>query len=366
MHRQVLYLVKHLNKEIFEPIMCTTGSGGGLREEFEKTGCKLVDLGWKKRVEPAIIVRFIKILNEEKPDIIFINAPQQLLYYLTARIFWRRKVVQIGSFRAMNFWLRHINNRYKPIDRFLSRLMANSSKYIVANSVAIKDQYSKIVKMNPLTPIEVIYNGSDFNFPILRTPVEIRDELKITSDQIMIVMIARLDPWKDFNTLFAAAGIVKEVNSRVKFVIVGDGELRSTLDLMIVNMGLTQTVQMIGEKKDAFDYINAADISVLSTHGEGFSNSILESMALGKPVIASDVGGNSELIGVTNEYGFLFPAKQNKILADIILTLEKDEKLRIKIGQLAKERIQQLCRIEKYISSYELLFLRSVNKIESV
>ena len=59
MHRQILYLVKHLDRDIFEPIMCTSSSLGGLRGEYEKTGCKLLDLGWKRSLDPKTVYRLI-------------------------------------------------------------------------------------------------------------------------------------------------------------------------------------------------------------------------------------------------------------------------------------------------------------------
>ena len=85
-------------------------------------------------------------------------------------------------------------------------------------------------------------------------------------------------------------------------------------------------------------------------------------MAFCKPVIATNVGGNSELLGLTEEYGILIPPKSSKMFADKILTLMKDKNMRKKIGESAKERIHQLCNINKYVSSYEELFLRSLNK----
>jgi glycosyltransferase involved in cell wall biosynthesis len=360
MHRQILYLVRHLNKEVFEPIVCTTSPDGGLRGEFEKVGCKLFDLKWKRKLDPLTFVRLVKLLNKEKPDIVFITEAQNLFYYRIARIFCKQKAIQIGSFRAMTFWNGHLNKHYQLIDNFFSRWLYASSVSVVVNSLALSDHYSKILKINPKKPIKIIYNGSDFNFPITRTTDEIRQELKITSNEIVIIMVARLDPWKDFSTLLETAEIVIKSDSRAKFLLAGDGELRKIIEQKIFQKGLIESVLIVGEKKDIYNYINAADISVLSTNGEGFSNSILESMALCKPVIATNVGGNSEVIGVTNETGILVPTKSPELFADAILHLMKNEIIRNNIGNASKIRINQLCGIEKLISSYEKLFLKSI------
>ena len=362
MHRQVLYLVRHLNKEVFEPVVCTQSNLGGLREEYKVTGCKLLDLKWKGRGSLAILYRLIKILYKEKPDIVFIAQPPNLIYYRLARIFWYKPTIQIGSFRALTFWFSNRKRFYQYIDNIFSKLLFLSSDYVVVNSIAMRTHYSQILRKKPNKTIEIIYNGSDFNFPVLKQDAEMRRELNITPDEIIIVMIARLDPWKDFTTLLEAAKNVVKADKRAKFLIVGDGELRNILGQMIIQMDLKSNVLLTGEKTDVFNYINLADISVLSTNGEGFSNSILESMALCKPVIATSVGGNAELLGSTNQCGLLIPPKSPGMFADAILYLMRNEVVRKDMGLAGKEKIYQLCSIEKYISSYEELFLRSLSK----
>jgi len=364
MHRQVLYLVKHLNKDTFEPMVCTQIFIGSLLGEFELTGCKLFDLRWKRKFDLATIYRLIKILKVEKPDIVFITEAQNLFYYRVAKIFWRRQVIQIGSFRALTFWKGHLKKIYQPIDNFFSRWLVATSDHVVVNSVAMKNHYLKIVKTKSVkSPIKVIYNGSDFNFAVTRSKVEIRKELNIGPDEIAVIMVARLDPWKDFYTLLEAAKIVIKTDPTTKFLLIGDGMLKHSLEQLIVKMNLKENVFLLGERNDVYNYINTGDILVLSTHGEGFSNSILESMAYCKPVIATNVGGNAELLGSKSEFGLLVPPKSPGLLANAILVLTRDEALRTKMGKSAREHILQLCDIKKYILAYEDLFLRSLKKI---
>ncbi len=363
MHKQILYLVKHLNKEVFEPIMCTQVSAGGLRAEYEKVGCKLYNLRWKNKFDISTVYRLVKILEIEKPHIIFITQAQNFLYYRLARLFWHRKIVQIGSFRAMTFWKGHLKKYLQYIDTIISKWFYYSSDYITVNSNMLNIHYSNIIKVNSSKPIRTIYNGSDFDFVISKQPEVVRQEMNISMDDIFIIMVARLDPWKDFITLFEAAQIVISKNKRARFLIVGNGIIKNYLEQMILQMGLKDNVFLVGEKNDIYNYINAADISVLSTNGEGFSNTILESMVLGKPIIATNVGGNSELIGLNSESGLLVPPRSPHLFADAILTLMKNEVLRKEIGKSARERIYPICNINNYISSYEKLFLQSIGRM---
>lgn len=359
MHRQMLYLAKHLNKDDFEVLICTQHLTGGFLSEFEQTGCKLFDLGWRRKLDLSIILRLVNVLEIESPDIIFITEAQNLFYYRLARLFWHRKVVQIGSFRAMTFWKGHLKKYYQPLDNFFSRWLLRSSDYVVVNSIAMKNHYSRFIKQKTGSSIEVIYNGSDFSFPITRSATEIRQELNLSESDFVIIMVARLDPWKDFITLLDAAKIVVNSDTRAKFLLVGDGELKNALEQTILHMNLQDNVLLTGEKKDVFNYINAAEVSVLSTFGEGFSNSLMESMALGKPVVATYVGGNPEVLG---KAGILVSPKSPELFADAILGLMRDEVVRNDIGKLAKERVLQLCGVEKYISSFESLCFKSLHK----
>ena len=366
MHKQILYLVRHLDRKIFEPIVCSQSQHGGLCNEFKNTGAKLIDLKWQGRGSFAILYRLIKALRYEQPDIIYITQAPNLVYYRMARVFINKQIVQVGSLRALSFWLGHKNKYFQYLDNWLAKWLYHSSDHIITNSIVLKEHYSQKIKINESKTIKVIYNGSDFNFPISKQSIEMRRELGIDLQKIVIVMVARLDPWKDFDTLLETAKIVIQADKRALFLIVGEGELRGSIEDMIMRLGIGNNVLLLGEKIDVFNYLNLADLSILSTNGEGFSNSILESMALGKPVIATDVGGNAELIGSSCKYGMLIPIKSPMKFSDAIIYLMKNDDIRVDIGQSAKEHIRKLCSIDNYITLYEKFFLLANGKHEIV
>jgi len=362
MHKQILYLARYLNREIFELIICTSSSNGGLKTEYEQTGRKLIDLGWKRSFDLAVFKQLIKVLKFEKPDIIFITMAQNLVYFRLSNLFLKNKIIQIGSFRALTFWHGHLGYFYNIIDRLMCKWLYASSDHIVVNSFAMKAHYDHLLNPKLDKPIKVIYNSSDFNFRIDKSKLQIRKELNIGANELMMVMVARLDPWKDFETIFEAIRIIKDKGSQVKLIVLGDGILKGSLNQLILDKSLGKIINLIGEIKDASNYINACDISVLSTNGEGFSNTILESMALAKPVIATAIGGNIEVIGTDGKTGLLIPPKSSNLFAEAIMMLEQNEDLREQMGSLAKEKIYGLCDIKAYASSYENLFLSAMNK----
>ena len=361
LHRQMLNLVKYINKDIFVPIICTQTANGELREEFEKVGCKLYDLGWKRKFDWSTVYKLVKVLKAEGPDIILLPQAQTFFYYRLARLFWRGKIVQIGSFRALNFLNGHRQSYFVPFDNLFSKWLLSSSYRVIVNSKALKHHYAQFIKSTRENTIVIINNGSDFSYPISKLPAAIRRDLSLTATDFIVVMAARLDPWKDFETLFEAAKIVITNEPLVRFLIIGEGPLRTKLEQMIVEMDLHRNLLLVGEKKDIYNYLNVADISVLSTNGEGFSNTILESMSMGKPVVATDVGGNSEVIG---DCGFIVPPKSPALFAEAILNLKRDTVLLNQIGGIAKERVHEMCSINKYITSYESLFIGAMNNDE--
>ena len=365
MHRQTLFLAKYLDKDIFNVVVLTQNtSTGGLRNDFLDTNCKILDLGRdsiptrKKPFNPFLAYKLYKILTREKIDIIYLNAAPNLIYFQIANLFLFRKIKQIGSFRALTFWKGHLNSKFKYLDNLFAKLLYYTSKYTIVNSNALSEHYSKILKISQ--PLITINNGSDFNINVNKQPSEIKYELGLLSHEVFIIMVARLDPWKDFATMIHTIIILKEKFPNIKLFLLGEGSERSKIENLIKINYLEKNVFLLGEKTNSIDYINACDISVLSTFGEGFSNSILESMYLKKPVVATKVGGNIDMIGNTEQFGFLVSSFSPDEFASKIEKLIKDSDLRIKIGNAAYTKITDMCIMERYIESYQNLFLKSV------
>ncbi len=368
MHKQTLFLAKYLNKNLFNVIVLTQNTNqGGLRDDFYSSGCKILDLGRnslptnKKSFNPLLAFKLLSILKKEKIDIVYLNAAPNLIYFLIAKAFLLRKITQIGSFRALTFWKGNLRRRYKLLDNLFAQLLYSTSNFTIVNSDALRNNYNNILKINNKYPLIVINNGSDFNFNITKTVKDIKNELKLHQNEYFVLMAARLDPWKDFKTLLESAKILKVNDISIKIIIMGNGPLKNEIEKSIINSNLEDTVFLIGEKVDSINYINACDISILSTNGEGFSNTILESMFLKKTVIATRIGGNIDMIGDSNIYGFLVQPKSADELAEKILFCKNNISVTSQIGINANEKILKMCDISKYVEAYENIFQKSKN-----
>jgi len=168
---------------------------------------------------------------------------------------------------------------------------------VIANSHAVLE---KIVESEFISRrrICVVYNGIDLEemrpSPELREPM--RKALGLDDDHILVGNVSGLRSIKGVKLFVDAAARAYQRDRRLRFVLVGDGELKSELEQVIQHCGLAGIVHLAGAADDVRPYLAAFDIAVLCSYAEGFSNSLLEYMACGIPSIATDVGGNREAL----------------------------------------------------------------------
>jgi glycosyltransferase involved in cell wall biosynthesis len=354
MHKQMLLLGKYINREKCEIIYCVQHTTGGLFSQFSATGLRIIDLGWKGKYDFNVILKLRQNLNILRPDVVLITEPQNLCYYLLARFFCKKPIRLVTSFRAMNCWKGHLNPWFMVIDNLLAILTICSGKKVVVNSKALEKRYTQLVPRFLRSKFLVIYNLIGENSAQKLTQIQARRVIGMCETDIVLVMVARLDPWKDFETLFRAIKILVSSRNDFKLYLIGGGELYDKNVSEIKRLKLESNIFMVGEVNEASIYIQAADISVLSTHGEGLSNTVIESMALAKPVIATNVGGNTELLeGV----GVLVKPQCPLDLSNALLHLISSKSIREKYGALAHERFRVLfstkAGVDKYVSAFK-------------
>ncbi len=189
-------------------------------------------------------------------------------------------------------------------------------------------------KFNP-NRVFTVRNGIDFENTMpeySRENFSAKYNIDLGKDDIVVGILCRLDPVKGLNVfLQAAKEVLKQVPS-VKFIIGGEGQERKSLERKAASLGISDKVHFIGWVNDMYEFMSCIDINVLTSLSEGFPYVILEGARMKKATVSSDVGGISDLI-VNGENGFLFaPGDYNK-LAEHIITLVKDNRLRQEMGE---------------------------------
>lgn len=215
----------------------------------------------------------------------------------------------------------------------------------------------------PAAKLTQIYNGID---AAKFSPVENRTQpVPVTerkhTDRLVIGTVGRLDPIKDQHTLLCAFdSLVRSSipgDPALQLVVIGDGEMRQDLARFVAESRLDSYVTFAGASDDVAGQLRTFDIFVLPSLNEGISNTILEAMATGLPVLATSVGGNPELVenGVT---GFLFSAGQVEELAALIKEYVKDPGKRKEHGAAGRRRAVDKFGMDAMVANYRRVYAR--------
>jgi glycosyltransferase involved in cell wall biosynthesis len=226
----------------------------------------------------------------------------------------------------------------------ISQWSANHADMVVANSKAGLSAFGQESNLKA----RVIYNGLDLaRFKGIETQ-QIQHDL---------CMVANFSSHKDHPTLVNAMALIVKVYPGAKLLLVGHdaGTLSSTREL-VNKLDLTESVVFVTDSVKPYQLIANSSICILSTYSEGISNAILEYFAFSKPVIASDVVGNTEII-VPDKNGYLVEAGSAEALADKVIMLLSNPELGRKLGEYGKEMVIEKFSVESMISSYETTFL---------
>ena len=158
---------------------------------------------------------------------------------------------------------------------------------------------------------------------------------------------------KRIDLFIQAAAIVTKKYPEIKWHILGDGHLKPELEKMVCELGLVnKQVIFAGRRSDVGVYLKGMDVGVLCSDSEGLSNALLEYMLAGIPVIATDVGGNSELI-IHQETGLLIPANDKKALADALVMLIENTVLRQHLAEGGHAKVLAEYGWQQSVNSYE-------------
>ena len=290
---------------------------------------------------PGDFFKIFKIINEIDPDVLFIWSNIASHLCLLIKVFTGKKFLLINS-----------SIRNAPVRRSLWQILEsyfyNLYPYVVSNSEAGLKAYNQLGKPGRY----IMPNGIDLSrFPLAERPRQ-KNKLDVT-DEFVVSMAARMEKAKDYSSLIKAARICINRDKSIVFYLAGDGHLRPNLEREAKDMGLEAKVKFLGEQKDIENLFLGSDISVLlSTNGESLSNSVLESMAAGVPVLASDFPGNRQVIrdGYT---GYLIKGNQPELLAEKILELKIKPNLRQSMSQNCRLLVEKDFSLMKTVDIFE-------------
>ncbi|MBI5375890.1 MAG: glycosyltransferase [Candidatus Schekmanbacteria bacterium] len=342
-------------KDAFNVSVVCIREKGALAHELEEQGIPVHLIHFKGRLHPASLRKLSKFLRENQTHIVHTHMYRPGISGTISA--WLAGVpVVISNVHNVAQW-------DTKRQAFMDRLVNPIRDSVIAVSGEVKKDFIENTGLNE-DKCTVIYNGVDTSKfrPDYPGKNRIIEEFKIAEGEKTVVNIARLVAQKDHLTFFkAAAEVIKKYPGKVRFLIVGGGRAHEEALKAARETGIEGNVIFTGRRNDIPEILSASDISVLSSLKEGFSNVILESMASGKPVVATDVGGNMEAIE-EGETGFLVKAGDFNTMSDRILQLFQDENLKKSMGIKARKRAEDFFSIEKMIEKTTNLYFNLLKK----
>ncbi len=342
---QLLKIISHLDKEKYE---CHLGC-------FENTewlrssdlDINIFVIGTQSFHNPRMyygLIKYIKYLRSNDIDIIHAFFPTSITVGVLFSKLAGTKCI-ISSRRDMGFW-------YTPFLKYFIRFSNRFVDRFLVNSEEVKKKVWKEEKVCT-EKIDVIYNGIEKPlFDKQKTSENIRTKLEIPRDFFVVGTVANLNRHVKRIDVFidSAKYILSKINN-VVFIIIGDGHLRNKCEVRSKSLGISDNVFFLGSTTNVCEYISIFDVAVNSSDSEGLSNAVLEYLTMGIPTVATNVGGNSEIIKHLQN-GLLVQPGNPREIAEAIIKILKDEKLRKYMSLNAKE-YSKIFSIESMINNYE-------------
>ena len=346
LERGVYNLTLSLDRKKYDTVFCCLQRKGYFGELLEKRGFKFYELFKKNGFGFDLIPEIRKIIKKEKIDIVHTHNthPFQLGILASLGLNVLRIHTDHNSFA----------NNESRASLFLNGILSNFADKIICVTDSVKREWIEKVKANPKKLI-TIYNGTDLSqFDIKVNIAQERKKIGLTKPDKVIGIVARLSKEKDIFTLLKAFGLVNEKVKDSKLLIIGDGPLRSPLE-EFAKYTKIKNVKFLGMRTDIPKLIKIFSVYALSSLSEGNSQTIREAMAASKPVVATNVGGNPELV-VDRITGILVPKQNPEKIAEAIVNILENRKLREKMGRYGRERVEKYFTIEKQVENYEKLY----------
>lgn len=247
-------------------------------------------------------------------------------------------------------------NLYSKLNEYFTRNYFNK---VLTVSFDIQNKLRKIITPEKLITIHNAINTA--NLKVTRSAIEVREELGVGKDHPLIGSVGRMVPIKGYDIFLKAAKVILEVKPEVKFILAGDGPLRSELEKMAEGMGLENAVKFPGFRDNILEIINCFDIFMISSYHEGIPIALLEAMALKKAIVATKVGGIKEIIK-HNMSGFLVESGDAKGLASSCMKFLNNAETRKKIEIEARKRIKEEFSVEIQKERLLKLYNEVINK----
>jgi len=342
---QLLALINSLDRTRFTPILCLLDGEDQVSRSLEPENCRIIRLGVTKLCRPSSSARLLSLsrfLRRERVDV--------LQPYLTDSTYFGIVAGKLAGVPCIVRTRNNINHWMTPTHRFLGRLLNHFVTVTVCNSEAGRQAVLADERPDP-NSVVVIENGVDLERFANIPPVS---PVRKPGAALHAGMVANLRPVKGVDVFIRAAAVVVRSHPDVVFHVAGEGSQRTELERLIADLGLTNRFLLRGKVVDIPGFLADLDIAVLSSRAEGMPNAVLEYMAAGRPIVATQVGGVSQMLG--EREGLVVAPSDHEALAGALVRLLENPQLSATIAREARRRAFHQYSRQRVVHLFQELF----------
>jgi sugar transferase (PEP-CTERM/EpsH1 system associated) len=346
MEHGVVKLVNGLDPSRVRSAICSTRPAGVLKA-LVAPHVPLFEMNRRNGNDVRLVWELYRLFRRERPDVVHTHAWGTLIEGLIAARLARVPSVVHGE---------HGTLQLRPHQRWLQRWAWCRADQTLSVSSRLAERMAAETGLSA-DRVLTIRNGVDLARFSPTNRAAARASLGLGRDECVIGTVGRLVPVKDHTTLLEAVALLRGKGARVTLLIAGDGPLGHELVERAAGLGLDGRVRFLGHRRDVDVVLAGLDVFVLSSVSEGLSNTILEAMATGVPVVATRVGGADELV-VDGVSGMLVAPSAPLEMADALSRLLADPRTRREMGAAGRARAEKEFALRAMVSRYEALYTR--------
>lgn len=353
--KYVVDIVNNLDRKRFSPYVYCLKKAGPLMNKLENE-LPVYEFDMKTGNNLSLITELARTFRNENIDVIHSNNWITFVEAVLAKkvsgvpvIIHAQHGMEMNDEEACSRLKRYKRNRVRQI-------LSYFTDSIVVVSEATREFVAQGWKA-PEEKIKLIYNGVDItpfeNKKNMR--FEKRSELGLSEDLLVVGSVGRLMRVKNYTCLLRAFSMIAGEFNGVKLLLVGDGPDKNKMELLAKELNISDMVMFMGTRPDINELLSVMDVFVLPSISEGISLSILEAMASHVPVIASNVGGNPEIIN--NENGMLFSSDDHVELSGALRILIEEPSRRKEFSISGRRSVEEKFALKRMVKDYENLYL---------
>jgi len=351
----VFDIVRKLDKDLFDVLVIGLREGL-IRNLYEKIGVKVEVISKTRKYDFKFVQRIRNVLIKENIHLVNTHHFEPLLYGFLATRMTKIRLIHTEH----SVW------QYLELG-FLKKKLSDFLLWNTDEIVAISKQLFQYYRDNPFVSISkthLIVNGIDLSRYKCEDNTQLKKKLGFKKKDILIGMNANLRPEKNHKVLISAFSKLSETLKDAHLVLVGLDCMGGELHRFAAQIKGSDCIHFLGYRKDVTDLLNIFDVFCLSSLNEGLPLVILEAMACGVPVVGSDVMGINEVI-TDNENGLLFPYDDEKILAEKIKLILKDDSLRSQLSKAGLAYVKEKFCLDDKVIEYTDLYKKVFSTIQN-